>query len=36
VRGSTNQAADLGSGLIAAGLAQAESQSNADCANVAA
>jgi hypothetical protein len=36
VRGSTNQAADLGSGLIAAGLAQAESQSNPDCANVAA
>ena len=36
VRGSTNQAADLGSGLIAAGLAQPDSHSSADCANVAA
>jgi len=36
VRGSTNQAADLGSGLIAAGLAQADSHASADCANVAA
>ena len=35
VRGSTNQAVDLGSGLIAAGLAQADSHSSADCANVA-
>ena len=36
VRGSTNQAADLGNGLIAAGLAQADSHASADCANVAA
>jgi len=35
VRGSTNQAADLGNGLIAAGLARSDLSSNSDCANVA-
>ena len=35
-RGSMNQPTDLGSGLIAAGLAQADLLNTADCANVGA
>ena len=35
-RGSISQATDLGSGLIAAGLAQADLLTTADCANVGA